>query len=326
MKIAVLGSGGWGTALAMVLDRNGHNTVLWSFFEEEIKALKETRENKLLKGVKIKESITLTSNLDEALEGADMLVIAVPSHIVKKTAQSLKKYDNIPLIVNVAKGFDEENNERLSTVIKNELNTDKVVVLSGPTHAEEVAREIPTTIVAACENEEYSKLVQDAFMNENFRVYTNTDVAGVEVAGAIKNVIALCAGISDGCGFGDNTKAALMTRGMKEITRLGLAMGGEAETFAGLTGMGDLIVTCTSMHSRNRRCGILIGQGKLKDEAVEEIGMVVEGVKSCVCVYNLSKQYSVEMPIVETAYKVLYENLSPLKAVKALMTREKKEE
>ena len=326
MKVTVLGSGGWGTALAMVLDRNGHNTVLWSFFEEEIKELKEKRENKLLKGVKIKESIKLTSNLDEAVEGADMLVIAVPSHIVKKTAQSLKKYNNIPLIVNVAKGFDEENNTRLSTVIKNELNTDRVVVLSGPTHAEEVAREIPTTIVAACENEDYAKLVQNTFMNENFRVYTNTDVAGVEVAGAVKNVIALCAGISDGCGFGDNTKAALMTRGMKEITRLGIAIGGEADTFAGLTGMGDLIVTCTSMHSRNRRAGILIGQGKTKDEAIEEVGMVVEGVKSCVCVYNLSKEYNVEMPIVETAYKVLYENLSPHEAVKELMTREKKEE
>ncbi len=326
MKIAVLGSGGWGTALAMVIDKNGHNTVLWSFFEEEIKDLKETRENKLLKGVKISEKILLTSDLDEAVENADMVVIAVPSHIVKQTAQSLKKYDEVPLIVNVAKGFDEENNERLSTVIRKELNTDKVVILSGPTHAEEVAREIPTTIVAACEKEEYAQKVQDAFMNENFRVYTNTDVAGVEVAGAVKNVIALCAGISDGCGFGDNTKAALMTRGMKEITRLGLAMGGETETFAGLTGMGDLIVTCTSMHSRNRRCGILIGQGKNKDEAISDVGMVVEGVKSCVCVYKLSKQYNIDMPIVEAAYKVLYENLSAKEAVKTLMTREKKEE
>ena len=326
MKISVLGSGGWGTALAMVLDNNKHSVILWSAFEEEINALSKTRENKLLKGVKISESIQLTADLDKAVEGADMLVIAVPSHIVKKLAQSLKKYKNLPIIVNVAKGFDEENNERLSNVIKKELDTDKVVVLSGPTHAEEVSREIPTAIVAACENEDYAKLVQSAFMNENFRVYTNTDVAGVEVAGATKNVIALCAGVSDGCGFGDNTKAALMTRGMKEIIRLGTAMGGDAETFAGLTGMGDLIVTCTSMHSRNRRAGILIGQGKTKDEAINEVGMVVEGVKSCKSIYELSKKYNIEMPIVEAAYNVLYNNMSATEAVKTLMTREKKEE
>lgn len=326
MKISVLGSGGWGTALAMVLDNNGHNVYLWSFFDEEIKALSETRENKLLKGVKINESIRLTSDLDEAVCGAEMLVIAVPSHIVKKTAQSLKKYGDLPLVVNVAKGFDEENDKRLSVILKEELNTDKVVILSGPTHAEEVSRGIPTTIVAACENEEYAKCVQNAFMNENFRVYTNTDVAGVEVAGATKNVIALCAGISDGCGFGDNTKAALMTRGMKEIVRLGTAMGGKSETFAGLTGMGDLIVTCTSMHSRNRRAGILIGQGKTKDQAIEEVGMVVEGVKSCKSVYKLAKEHKIEMPIVEAAYNVLYNNMSAIDAVKTLMTREKKEE
>ncbi len=326
MKISVLGSGGWGTALAMVLDNNGHNVYLWSFFDEEIKNLSETRENKLLKGVKINESIRLTSDLDEAVCGAEMLVIAVPSHIVKKTAQSLKKYGDLPLVVNVAKGFDEENDKRLSVILKEELNTDKVVILSGPTHAEEVSRGIPTTIVAACENEKYAKCVQNAFMNENFRVYTNTDVAGVEVAGATKNVIALCAGISDGCGFGDNTKAALMTRGMKEIVRLGTAMGGKSETFAGLTGMGDLIVTCTSMHSRNRRAGILIGQGKTKDQAIEEVGMVVEGVKSCKSVYKLAKEHKIEMPIVEAAYNVLYNNISAIDAVKTLMTREKKEE
>lgn len=326
MKISVLGSGGWGTALAMVLDKNNHNVILWSAFEEEITALSETRENKLLKGVKISESIQLTADLDKAVEGADMLVIAVPSHIVKKLAQSLKKYNNLPIIVNVAKGFDEEKNERLSIVLKKELDTDKVVVLSGPTHAEEVSRQIPTAIVAACENEGYAKLVQSTFMNENFRVYTNTDVVGVEVAGATKNVIALCAGISDGCGFGDNTKAALMTRGMKEIIRLGTAMGGDTETFAGLTGMGDLIVTCTSMHSRNRRAGILIGQGKTKDEAINEVGMVVEGVKSCKSIYELSVEYNIEMPIVEAAYNVLYNNMSAKEAVKTLMTREKKEE
>lgn len=326
MKISVLGSGGWGTALAMVLDKNGHKVVLWSAFEEEIAELSRTRENKLLKGVKIKESIELTSDLDKAMDNVEMTVIAVPSHIVKSLAEKLKGYKELPIIVNVAKGFTEEDNQSLSKIISETLNTDKVVVLSGPTHAEEVSREIPTAIVAACKKEEYSKIVQSAFMNENFRVYTNMDVTGVEVAGATKNVIALCAGISDGCGFGDNTKAALMTRGMKEIIRLGVAMGGETETFAGLTGMGDLIVTCTSMHSRNRRAGILIGQGKSKDQAVDEVKMVVEGIKSCKSVYELSKQYNVEMPIVDAAYNVLYNNMSPKDAVKSLMTREKKEE
>lgn len=326
MRISVLGSGGWGTALAMHLEKVGHNVILWSFFEEEIKALKETKENKLLKGVKISENINLTSNLDEAVKDAGMLVIAVPSHIVRKTAMSLKKYSDLPIIVNVAKGFDEENNERLSVVLKNELNSDKIVTLSGPTHAEEVALNLPTAIVATCENEEYAKSVQNVFMGENLRVYTNTDVVGVEVCGGLKNVIALCAGISDGCGFGDNTKAALMTRGMAEIKRLGLAMGGQNETFSGLTGIGDLIVTCTSMHSRNRRAGILIGQGKTKEEAAETVGMVVEGIKSCACAYKLAKEYNVNMPIVETAYNVLYNNMSAKDAVKALMAREKKSE
>lgn len=326
MNISVLGSGGWGTALAMVLNDNGYNVKLWSFFDSEIEELKRTGENKLLKGVTIDENICLTSDLDSAVEGADMLVIAVPSHIVRKTVQSLKKYENLPIIVSVAKGFAEEDDERLSQVIKSTLSTDKVVVLSGPTHAEEVARRIPTAIVAACENEEYAKQVQNVFMNENLRVYTNTDVIGVEVSGAIKNVIALCAGISDGAGFGDNTKAALMTRGMKEITRLGVKMGGKKETFSGLTGMGDLIVTCTSMHSRNRRAGILIGGGKTKDEAVKEVGMVVEGIKSCLCAHRLSEKLGVDMPIVSTAYEVLYEGKDPKDAVKSLMTREKKKE
>ncbi len=326
MKISVLGSGSWGTALAMVLNKNKNDVTLWSYFENEIKELDEKRESKLLEGVKIPREIKMTSSLDEATDGAEMLVIAVPSHVVKSTVISLKKYDNLPLIVNVAKGFDEEKDERLSGIIKRELNTEKVVVLSGPTHAEEVARNIPTTIVAACENIEYAEIVQNVFMCDTLRVYTNTDVVGVEVAGALKNVIALCAGISDGIGLGDNSKAALMTRGMKEISALGVVMGGEFETFMGLTGMGDLIVTCTSMHSRNRRAGILIGQGKSLDEAIAEVKMVVEGVKSCACAYRLAEKYNVEMPIVQTAYDVLYNGVKASDAVYNLMMRDKKSE
>ncbi len=324
MRISVLGSGTWGTALGMLLDKKGYDVTLWSFFEEEIKEIAQKREHKFLPGIKVSETIKLTSDLDEAVN-ADMLVLAVPSHVVKSTCKSLKKYENLPLIINVAKGFDEETNQRLSVTIKNELGKD-CVVLSGPTHAEEVAAGIPTTIVAAAEDINAAKLVQETFGCETLRVYTNTDVVGVEVCGALKNVIALCAGITDGSGYGDNTKAALMTRGIKEIARLGIKMGGKAETFTGLTGIGDLIVTCTSMHSRNRRAGILIGQGKSLDEAISEIGMVVEGVKSCVCAKKLADEYDVEMPIVQTAYEVLFDGISPEVAVKKLMNREFKSE
>jgi len=324
MKISVLGSGTWGTALAMLLDKKGHEVTLWSFFEQEIEQIRKTHTHKFLKDITVSESINLTSNLDEAVN-CEMLVLAVPSHVVRSTCRSLKKYENLPLIVNVAKGFDEDNDQRLSEVIKEELG--KVcVVLSGPTHAEEVAHSIPTTIVAACGDVKKAQLVQETFMCEALRVYTNTDVIGVEVSGALKNVIALCAGISDGSGYGDNTKAALMTRGIKEISRLGAALGGNIGTFMGLTGIGDLIVTCTSMHSRNRRAGILIGQGKSLDEAVAEVGMVVEGVKSCVCAKRIADRLGIEMPIVNTAYDVLYNGVSPKDAVKTLMMRENKAE
>ena len=324
MKISVLGSGTWGTALAMLLEKNGHSVTLWSFFESEIEEIRKTRTHKFLKDAKISENIILTSNLDEAVD-SDMLVLAVPSHVVRTTCRSLKKYEKLPLIVNVAKGFDEDTNQRLSEVIKEELDK-ACVVLSGPTHAEEVALGIPTTIVAACGNIKNAELVQSVFMCEALRVYTNTDVVGVEISGAVKNVIALCAGISDGSGYGDNTKAALMTRGIKEVARLGVALGGNLETFMGLTGIGDLIVTCTSMHSRNRRAGILIGQGKSLDEAVSEVGMVVEGVKSCVCTKKLADDLNIEMPIVSTAYDILYNGVSPKDAVKTLMLRESKRE
>lgn len=326
MNISVLGSGGWGLALAILLDKNGHDVKVWSAFQQEITDLKETRQTKLLKGVIIPEAISFTADLEDAALNSDALVIAVPSHVVKIVCKRLSGFTLPDIVINVAKGFEEDTGKRLSEVIKEELNIEYPVVLSGPTHAEEVSRGIPTTIVAACEDLSIAEKVQDIFMSPVFRVYTNNDVAGVEVSGALKNVIALCAGISDGIGFGDNTKAALMTRGMAEIVRLGIAMGGKKETFSGLTGIGDLIVTCTSMHSRNRRAGILIGQGRTKDEAVNEVGMVVEGIKTCYCAYNLKEKYGVEMPIVDTAYQVLYHGKNPKDAVVELMSRGKKHE
>ena len=327
MKIAVLGSGGWGTALAILLSEKKHEIYMWSAFENEILSMKQSGENPLLKGVKLPEEIVLTSDLKETLENADVILLSVPSHVIRTVCKKIKENESYPeFVISVAKGFDEDTGERLSEVIKSELLIDYPVVLSGPTHAEEVARGIPTAIVAACENQEFAKKTQDLFMSPVFRVYTNSDVIGVELCGALKNVIALCAGISDGIGFGDNTKAALMTRGMAEIIRLGIKMGGKPETFSGLTGIGDLIVTCTSMHSRNRRAGILIGQGKTSDEAIKEVGMVVEGIKTCKTAYGVSKKYEVEMPIVETAYKVLFEGKNAKLAVSELMNREKKEE
>ena len=325
-SVAILGTGGWGTALGMVLCDKGITVKMWSLFEKEVNHLNEIRENPLLKGVKIPNEIIFTNDLDCAVNDADIIVLAVPSHVVKSVCNMLKKYNDLPIIVNVSKGFDEENCDLLSDVIKNTLSTDKIVVLSGPTHAEEVAKKIPTTIVAASENTEYAEYIQNVFACEYFRVYTNKDVTGVEICGAVKNVIALCAGISDGCGFGDNTKAALMTRGMKEIQRLGVKLGGLPETFMGLTGVGDLIVTCTSMHSRNRRAGILIGKGKTTEEAIAEVNMVVEGIKACDCVYKLAEKYDVDMPIVNTAYDVLHNGVKPEDAVKKLMLRDMKSE
>ncbi len=324
--IGILGTGGWGTALGLLLCDKGYTVKMWSPFPEEINTLNNNRENPLLSGVKIPEDIIFTSDLNFAVSDTVLLVMAVPSSAVRSVCNTLSSFNGLPLIVNVAKGFDDNTNERLSAVIKEELNTDKVVILSGPTHAEEVARKLPTTIVAACENLSYAEFVQNIFMCDYLRVYTNTDVVGVEVCGALKNVIALCAGISDGCGLGDNAKAALMTRGMKEIQALGIKMGGRPETFIGLAGIGDLIVTCTSMHSRNRRAGILIGQGKSAADAMNEVKMVVEGIGACMIAKKLSDQYQVDMPIVNTAYNILSGDIKPLDAVKSLMLRDKKQE
>ncbi len=327
-NITVLGSGSWGTALSWLLHKNSHKVILWSFSKEEAENIIKERENKaFLPDVVLSEDIQITSDIQQSVHGAEIIVLAVPSRFVRETikkfAPFLKKEQ---IIVNVSKGFDEEKLMRLSEVISEEAPLCKVAVLSGPSHAEEVSRGIPTTCVASSLDIEVAKQVQDIFMNDVFRVYTNTDLIGVELGGALKNVIALAAGISDGLGFGDNTKAALMTRGMAEMVRLGVAMGADPLTFGGLAGVGDLIVTCTSMHSRNRRAGILIGKGKGLEETLSEIKMVVEGVNTAKAAYLLSLKYGVEMPITSEINKALYQGKNPKDAVYYLMTRDKTDE
>ena len=327
MKITVLGSGAWGTALALVLLENGHDVTLWSFLEEESRVLRETHENPMLKGVPLPPELKLTTDMAE-VKGCKVVVIATPSFAVRSTAAKLRELaDPGTVLVSVAKGIEKDTSLCLSQVIEEEVG-DKcpVVVLSGPSHAEEVGRHIPTAVVAAADNIKDAELVQDLFMNSRFRVYTSTDRVGTEICAALKNVIALCAGCCDGMGYGDNTKAMLMTRGLAEISRLGVALGGKQESFTGLTGVGDLIVTCCSMHSRNRRCGILIGQGKQVEEAVKEIGAVVEGYYAAANARALARKAGVEMPIAQAAYEVLYEGRDVHTVVTDLMSRSKKAE
>ena len=328
-RIAILGSGSWGCALAHTL--SGRNDVtIWSFFLEETEELIRHRENKkFLPGVILKETVQFTNDIKEAVANADFVVFAVPSFAIRSTAKTVAPLFDAEkqIAICVAKGLEEETLFTLTEVIADELpEGSHVCALSGPTHAEEVGRDLPTTIVAACEDEEVSLAVQYAFMNENFRVYTSTDSKGVELGGTVKNIIALCAGISDGCGFGDNAKAALMTRGMHEIAKLGVAMGGKMETFYGLSGMGDLIVTCTSQHSRNRRCGVLIGGGMAPEDAMKEVNMVVEGIKCLKAVKKASEKYGVNMPIIEEAYQIVYEGKNPKESAIGLMCRDKKAE
>jgi len=327
-NISVIGSGSWGTAVTVLLANNGNKVKLWSYTKEESEALKQNYENKqFLPNVAIPRTVTFTNDISECAKDADLIVIATPSHTVRQTAKSLSPYvKEGQIIVNISKGFDGENLMRLSEVVLSEIPHALVAVMSGPSHAEEVGIGLPTTNVVAHENIEIAQFIQDIFMAPNFRVYTSGDVIGVELGGSIKNVIALCAGICDGLGYGDNTKAALMTRGISEIIRLGVAMGGKLETFSGLTGIGDLIVTCTSMHSRNRRAGILIGQGKTAEEAQAEVKMVVEGIKTADAAYKLSKKYNVDMPITNEAYAVLFQGKPPKEAVIDLMQRAKKHE
>ena len=327
-KISVIGSGGWGIALAILLHKNGHNLTIWSFDKKEAEELKTTRENKTkLPNILLPEDIKVTDDLKEAVNDKDILILAVPSKAIRSVSKSLKNIikDN-QIIVNVAKGLEEDTLETMTDIIEEELKGKKtqVAVLSGPSHAEEVGKGIPTTCVVSAHNKELTLYLQNIFMNPSFRVYTSPDMLGIEIGGALKNVIALAAGIADGLNYGDNTKAALITRGIKEISSLGVAMGGEQSTFYGLTGLGDLIVTCASMHSRNRRAGILLGQGKTLDEAIKEVNMVVEGVYSAKSALIAAKKYNVEIPIIEQVNAVLFENKNAAEAVNELMIRDKK--
>lgn len=324
--ISIIGAGSWGTALAVLLHRNGHQVTVWSVIEAEIKMLREEHEHKdKLPGVMLPEDMEFTTDLEKAVKGADVLVLAVPSPYTRGTAHSMAPYvEEGQVIVNVAKGIEEKTLLTLSQIIEEEIPQAKVAVLSGPSHAEEVGRGIPTTIVVGAREKETAEYLQNIFMNEVFRVYISPDILGIELGAALKNVVALAAGIADGLGYGDNTKAALITRGITEIARLGVAMGGRFETFCGLTGIGDLIVTCASMHSRNRRAGILIGQGYTMKQAMDEVKMVVEGVYSAKAAMGLAKKYDVQLPIIEQVNAVLFEGQLADEAVKNLMLRDKK--
>lgn len=325
-EIGIIGAGSWGIALSVLLHNNGHHVTIWSALKDEIDMLNREHEQKdKLPGVKLADDMVFTTELSEAVKGKDVLVLAVPSSFTRNTAHSMKEYvADGQIIVNVAKGIEESTLMTLSQVIEDEVPQADVAVLSGPSHAEEVGRCIPTTIVVGAKTRKTAEYIQNIFMSDVFRVYTSPDVLGIELGAALKNVVALAAGIADGLGYGDNTKAALITRGMAEISRLGMAMGGKFETFCGLSGIGDLIVTCASMHSRNRRAGILIGQGKTMEEAMAEVKMVVEGVYSAKAAMGLAKKYQVELPIIEQVNEVLFHGKSAAAAVKDLMIRDKK--
>ncbi len=328
MNVSVIGAGSWGIALARLLSLNGHNVNVWSIIESEIEMLNTHHEHlDKLPGVKLPESMTYTTDLKASIEGKDLLVLAVPSSFVRSTAHNMKEYvADGQIIVNVAKGIEEATMMPLSDIIEEEIPKANVAVLSGPTHAEEVGKSMPTTCVVGAHDKKTAEFIQGMFMCDFFRVYTSPDMLGIEVGASLKNVVALAAGIADGLGCGDNTKAALITRGIAEISRLGVAMGGKAETFAGLTGIGDLIVTCASMHSRNRRAGILIGQGKTMQEAMDEVKMVVEGVYSAKAAMKLSQKYGIEMPIIEQVNLVLFENKPAKEAMMDLLLRDKRPE
>ncbi|MBS4804257.1 MAG: NAD(P)H-dependent glycerol-3-phosphate dehydrogenase [Clostridium sp.] len=327
-KVAFLGGGSFGTALGILLADKGLEVSIYDRDKSVVNDINLNKKNdKYIKDLVIPKNVTAFNDLDEALKDIKFLVLAVPSHVVRSASRSLKgKISSDVIVISIAKGIEEGTNLRLSEVIEEELPNNKVVILSGPSHAEEVAFDIPTTVVVSSKDEEAANIVQDLFMTNNFRVYINEDLVGVEIGGAVKNIIALAAGVCDGIGYGDNTKAALMTRGMAEIVRVGMKLGGKPETFLGLTGMGDLIVTCTSLHSRNRRAGYLIGSGKSAEEATKEVGMVVEGIKACRAFYELKEKLQVEMPITDILYRVLFENKDPKDAVVFLMGREKKSE
>lgn len=327
-NVGVVGAGSWGTALALVLEKNGHQVTLWSSREAKAKELQELRENTdKLPGVKIPESIEITADMETAVKDKELVVLGVPSLYIRSTSAKMAPFvHDGQIIVNVSKGIEESTLYTMTDIIVEEVPNADVAVLSGPSHAEEVSRHIPTTVVAGAKSRKTAEKIQSIFMNEAFRVYTSPDMLGIEVGGALKNVIALAAGITDGLGFGDNTKAALITRGIAEMSRLGVAMGGYQETFSGLAGMGDLIVTCASKHSRNRKAGYLIGKGYKMQEAMDEVKMVVEGVHSAKAALKLAEKYYVRMPIIEQVNQVLFEGKSCEEGVRELMLRNGKTE
>lgn len=330
-NVVVLGAGSWGTALAIVLAENGHNTLIWSHREDQATEINAQHTNKkYLPNTFLPNNLKATSNLEEAAKHGSTIVMAVPTKGIREVCCNISEYlTEKALFVHVSKGIEPDTLMRISELMKESLAENAVsdiVVLSGPSHAEEVVLKHPTTVTAACENLEAAEKVQDLFMNQYLRVYTNDDVIGVEIGGALKNVIALAAGMTDGLDFGDNAKAALITRGLAEITRLGVKMGGNPFTFAGLTGMGDLIVTCTSVHSRNWRAGNMLGKGMKLEQVLDEMGMVVEGVRTTKAAYQLSKKYDVSMPITSALYDVLFNNMEPRALVESLMLRTKKSE
>ena len=329
-EIGIIGAGSWGIALAYLLSKNGHKVVVWSRSESSVEKLRSYHGNEeKLPGVKLDESVEFTSDVEYAVKDKDIIVLVIPSAHMRETVKKIAPFihptdEHKQIIVNCTKGIEESTLMVMSDVILDEISGSQVCVLSGPSHAEEVGKGLPTTIVVGAFDKETARYVQNVFMSNVFRVYISPDMLGIEIGAALKNVIALAAGMADGYGLGDNAKAALITRGIAEIGRLGMAMGGKFETFSGLSGIGDLIVTCASMHSRNRRAGILIGQGKSMQEAMDEVKMVVEGVYSAKAALELAKKYEVEMPIVETVNEILFEGKAPSDAINDLMLRDKK--
>lgn len=326
MKVFVLGTGAWGIALSILLENNGNNVTMWSAFENEISEITRTRENsRVLPGVKIPDRIKLTTDISE-VKTYDAVLLSVPSFAIKDVCEQIKPYiSDDMLIINAGKGLEPSSGKRFSQIISETLGVDGIVAISGPTHAEEVSKKVPTSIVAASNIPEKAAKAQDLLMSDYMRVYINDDTVGVELGGALKNIIALCAGICDGIGMGDNTKAALITRGLHEISKLGIAMGGKAETFMGLAGIGDLVVTCCSVHSRNHKAGVLIGKGTSASDAIKEVG-TVEGFYALETTYSLAKRLNVEMPIVNACHDIFANGLAPEDAVKMLMNRPKKSE
>lgn len=325
-KISIIGSGSWGTALAVTLAGEGHQIKIWSFSEEEKDLINKERKCKFLPSIHIPENVYCTTDIEEAVKDTEIILHVTPSKFTRETVKKYKNYINKQSIVICSKGFEKETLKTLEEVVEEEVPQAKIAVLSGPSHAEEVSVDIPTALVVASKDKALRELIQEEFMSETLRIYTCEDVKGVELGGALKNIIAFCAGVAAGLGLGDNSFAALITRGLKEIAELGVALGGEKETFYGLTGLGDLIVTCLSEHSRNRKAGKLIGQGKTIEEARKEVGMVIESIDNIEVAYELGKIKNIEMPILNTVYDILYKNLSPKEGVSRLMQRTKKSE